>query len=249
MDRDSIIITRAWRRVTRRLVRCELLLLSSKPRRNAQHRMPQCSGFTRVKWVPPVNDFGELVARVRQGDERATTELVVRYERLVRRSARRFLGPKLRPYLDSVDVAQSVYRTLLLGLRHRRFNVSTPNQLAALALVLVKRKVARQWRSLRHELAARQGSPQASQLVTCLTHCAARRGETPAEVASRQEELSRMLQRLPVIERQLIELRLQGFTTAEAAAVLEIDPALLRVRLHRLRRKLQNTGLFRVLPI
>lgn len=44
-------------------------------------------------------------------------------------------------------------------------------------------------------------------------------------------------------ERRLIELRLEGCTTAEVARQLGLDPDVLRVRLGRLRRRLRQNGL------
>src|SRR5207249_8933282 len=91
-------------------------------------------------------EFTALLARSRGGDRDALTELVREYEAKVRVVAHVLLGPALRPYLDSIDLVQSVHRTLLLGLRQDKFDVSTPERLLALALTLVRRKVARQWR-------------------------------------------------------------------------------------------------------
>ena len=83
---------------------------------------------------PDADDaFAELIARVRRGDEQAAAELVHRYEGIIRRRARRLLGPALRVHLDSVDIAQSVNRTLLIGLRRASFAVSTPEELTRLA--------------------------------------------------------------------------------------------------------------------
>ena len=47
------------------------------------------------------------------------------------------LGPALRPYLDSLDLVQSVHRSLLLGLRQEKYDISSPDQIIALAVTLV----------------------------------------------------------------------------------------------------------------
>src|SRR5258708_3834180 len=91
-------------------------------------------------------EFTALLARARGGEQEALLQLVRQYESKVRLVARVLLGPALRPYLDSVNLVQSVHRSLLLGLRQDKFDVSTPENLLALALTLVRRKVARQWR-------------------------------------------------------------------------------------------------------
>src|SRR5262245_35944565 len=91
--------------------------------------------------LQPGDDFTGLLARVRRGDEAALAQLVARYEGIVRRAARNLLGPSMRPYLDSLDVVQSVHRSLLIGLRHDKFDISTPDNLIGLAVTMVRRKV------------------------------------------------------------------------------------------------------------
>ena len=60
--------------------------------------------------------FSDLVDRVRQGDATAISELIANYEEDVRLVARARLGPALQPYVDSVDLLQSVHKSLLAGL-------------------------------------------------------------------------------------------------------------------------------------
>jgi RNA polymerase sigma-70 factor (ECF subfamily) len=62
--------------------------------------------------------FADLLARARRQDPAALAELVQRYESRVRMVARVLLGPALRPYLDSLDLVQSVHRSLMLGIQH-----------------------------------------------------------------------------------------------------------------------------------
>ena len=62
-------------------------------------------------------DFSALLARARLGDDRAVADLVTHYQAIVRRAAHGMLGPAMRGQLDSMDVVQSVHRSLLIGLR------------------------------------------------------------------------------------------------------------------------------------
>src|SRR5438477_12507694 len=96
-------------------------------------------------------EFVTLLAQARQGDRSALAELSQQYEAKVRMVARVLLGPALRPHLDSVDLVQSVHRSLMLGLRQDKFDISSPDKLIGLALTLVRRKVARQWRHLQRQ--------------------------------------------------------------------------------------------------
>src|SRR5689334_16793890 len=87
------------------------------------------------------DDFAALLARARRGDREALEQLARQYEPKLRLVARVLLGPALRPYLDSLDLVQSVHKSLLVGLRQDKFAINTPENLLALALTLVRRKV------------------------------------------------------------------------------------------------------------
>ena len=83
-------------------------------------------------------NFTALLARAQGGDREALDQLTREYEPKLRLVARVLLGPALRPYLDSVDLVQSVYKSLLLGLHNRKFAFDTSENLLALALTLVR---------------------------------------------------------------------------------------------------------------
>src|SRR5436189_5502451 len=70
--------------------------------------------------------FEEILAKARTGDEAALSDLARQYEPEVRAVARVRLGPALRPYLDTMDLVQSVHRRLLVGLRNNMFAFSGP---------------------------------------------------------------------------------------------------------------------------
>ncbi len=184
-------------------------------------------------------DFTELLARARQGDSAAAGEIVRQYEPEVRILARVLLGPALRPVLDSVDLVQSVHRTLLVGLRGDKYEVSTPDRLLALALTVVRRKVARAWRKAKRQV--RPASTDPNELAALLASLGADSMD-PARTAQLNDAVRTVLGKLGESERRLIELRLLGHSTAEAARELGEDPDVLRVKLSRTRQKLRETG-------
>lgn len=191
----------------------------------------------------PADDFSELLNRARHGDKQAVERLIERYEPEIRVVARVRLGPALRPYLDSVDLVQSVHRSLMIGLRHNRFNISTPEQLVGLAITMIRRKVASRWRHLRRQQRlslADDDSRNLPQVLISLTSSSL----DPGDDANLRDEVERLFQHLSETERQLIDLRLDGNTTAEAARKLKQDPDVLRVQLSRLRKRLKKIGLF-----
>ena len=188
------------------------------------------------------DEFAELVTRAGQGEERALSELVRRYEPEVRLTARLLLSPALRPFLDSVDLVQSVHHSVMIGLRNARFDLTRPEQLLALALTIVRRKVARQWR--RVQRLKRQDVFDPKQTPFRLSQAFSTEVD-PTEEAQYAEQVEKIYSKLDSTERQLIELRLQGYSTADAARVLDLDPDVLRVRLHRLRQRLRASKLVR----
>lgn len=183
-----------------------------------------------------------LLECAQQGDEDALAHLMDCYEGVIRRAARGMLGPLLQSHLDSLDLVQSVHRTILGGLQKKRFTFSCPEQLIALALTLVRRKVARHWRKCKQEppqsnlsQMERMNSPAANSLST---------EWDPAEMAQFNDSIQHLLNHLDdKVDRQLLSLRLQGLSTADVARQLGLDSGFLRVRLGRLRQRLQEKGL------
>ena len=188
-------------------------------------------------------NFDELLRNARTGDEIAISELVRRYEPEVRMVARARLGAILRPHLDSVDLVQSVHKSLLLGLRAERYDISSPEKLVALATTIVRRKVARQWRKLkRQQRLSGQQHVDASDLQELLVSMSGSDSD-PAATAAVRDATAHVLQELSDVEKQVVELRLEGFTTVEVARELGLDADVLRVKLSRLRRRLRDRGL------
>jgi RNA polymerase sigma factor (sigma-70 family) len=156
--------------------------------------------------------------------------------------ARVLLGPALRPYLDSVDLVQSVHRSLMAGLRGDKFDISSPEKLLALALTMVRRKVARKWRHARRQ--QRQGGragdgSDLSNLLLSLQSTEA----NPASTAQLNDTVRHLCANLDATEQRMMQLHVEGHSTAEIAAELGINPVALRVRLTRLRPRLRAGGL------
>jgi RNA polymerase sigma-70 factor (ECF subfamily) len=193
---------------------------------------------------PPSQEFASLLARARQGDQDALAALVRLYEPEIRRVAHYRLGPALRPYLETLDLVQSVHRSLLPRLRRQEFNLSTPENLIGLAVRMLVRKVSRHSRRVRRqqELLERRldlGGAGDFQVAFRLPE-----GD-PARVALLRDLLRHVSSQLDdELDRRLLELRLEGHGTASAARELGLDPDSLRVRLHRLRQRLRQAGVF-----
>jgi RNA polymerase sigma-70 factor (ECF subfamily) len=186
-------------------------------------------------------EFTDLLARARGGDQQALALLVQQYEPKVRLVARVRLGLRLRPYLDSLDLVQSVHRSLMLGLRQGKFTITTPENLLALALTLVRRKVARHWRHLQRQRRLECGSAETGNLADMLTSLSNPRDD-PVQAAQFRDQVEHLCTLLNEADQRLLGLRLEGYSTAEIACALELSTVALHVRLTRLRQRLRANG-------
>ena len=187
-------------------------------------------------------EFAALLARVRQKDTEALAQLIRLYETDVRIAARVRLGAALRPYLDEVDVVQSVHRSLISGLNKDKFDFSSPEKLVALAVTLVQRKIARHWRHLKRQARVESGDPAGSDPKQGLLHLCTPDADPGSAVRSKAA-IERLLNSLDDIDRRLLTLRMDGYSTAEAAQIMGTGAGFLRVRLGRLRKRLLDDGL------
>jgi len=187
----------------------------------------------------PDTDFW---VRMRDADETALAAIVKEYEVEIRRAATMRIGPLLRPHLDSVDLVQSVYITLLKGLRDDKFHIAGPQELVALSAEIIRRKVAQVWKRLKRRTELNNnltGSREDDEHVIVN-----RDGEPdPMADAEMRDAIERIMQECDPADKKLLQLRLEGHSTAEAARALNADPDVLRVRLSRLRKRLTERGL------
>jgi RNA polymerase sigma factor (sigma-70 family) len=189
----------------------------------------------------PDLSFTELVRRAREGDKLALTELARTYESDLRIAARIHLGPALRPYLDTMDLVQSIHHSLMLGLQNNKFEFADSRSLIALAMKMVRRKIAHQWRRHRRQVRS-VGATSLDRPEDLLATLQCRR-ENPASEVELRDAIVRLWLELDDDDRELMELRLQGFSSAEAAKKTGKSPSAVRTRLHRLRKRLHDEHL------
>jgi RNA polymerase sigma factor (sigma-70 family) len=161
-------------------------------------------------------EFRHLLERVRARDEEAVTELIRRYEPAVRRMVRAWLRPwevRLRKVFDSADICQSVLAWFFLKGAPDRYDLSRPEDLRKLLLVMVRNRVFYQVRQHQYD-----------QRVVSLTDGAAGREAPPDEALARQELLEAISQSLTTEEADLAQRRLQGMSWGEIAAELGGTP-------------------------
>ena len=184
------------------------------------------------------SSFGDLIQQVRAGHQDAAAELVRRYESAIRRAVRfRLYNPRLRSLLDSVDICQSVLASFFVRTAAGQYDVDTPEQLVRLLTTMARNKLATHARK-KHVNAVRRLDDLAEAREPQSTE------PDPGDEASAQEVCRAALMRLNPDERELVELRNQGFDWASIAREKNSTPVLLRKRLSRaLDRVLHDVGL------
>lgn len=178
----------------------------------------------------------DLASRASAGDLDAQAALCQHYEREVRIASRVFLGSQLRPHLDSVDVAQSVHKSILAKLIEGKLVIHDSRRLIALACLIARRKIAKKWRKVRRQ--ERLPELQSQLIPASNSHT----GNSSAAENQLAMKLAAIRESVSEGERQLIDLRLAGLTTEQIARQLKIEPVALRVRWSRLCAKIRKSS-------
>jgi RNA polymerase sigma factor (sigma-70 family) len=174
--------------------------------------------------------FQALIGRVRAGDEEAATELVRRYEPMVRRAARvRLADPRLGRVLDSMDICQSVMASFFVRAALGQYELQTPDQLLKLLATMARNKMANQAHGQR---AARRDVRRVDHGAAAADDVAAR-GGTPSRQVAARELLDLARARLAPDELALLDLRQDGLDWAAIASGQGGSPEALRKKLAR----------------
>jgi RNA polymerase sigma-70 factor (ECF subfamily) len=161
----------------------------------------------------------ELLVRWRAGDEKAAGELFERYTQRLLAVARNRLSEKLARRLDPEDVVQSAYLSFFRGARDGRFVIERSGDLWRLLVGITVRKLHHQVqrhtagkRTLDREEVPEQ-TADGFELPTVFA-----REPSPDEAAALMDEIEELMRPLEAVQRQMLELRLQGYTLEEIAA-------------------------------
>lgn len=164
-------------------------------------------------------DASYLLRRTKAGDDEAAAELFGRFvDRLVGLAKSR-LSPKLARRVDPEDVVQSAYRSFFRRTQAGNFEVDDAEQLwrllAAITINKVRRTVKRNT-AQRRDVGAEESV--ASDLQPYLVGPEAiAREPSPEEANVLVEEMQRMLADLTPMQRGVLSLRLQRYSTEEVA--------------------------------
>jgi RNA polymerase sigma-70 factor (ECF subfamily) len=186
--------------------------------------------------MPDENPFTSFLRRIRAGDPDAAAELVRRFEPLIRREARlRLHDPGLRRLFDSMDICQSVLASFFVRTAAGQYDLDKPDDLVRLLVGMVCNKVKFQ---LRKHHAQRRDTRRLAESTPEELETAANDPGPSQRVASR-ELLDEFRQRLTAEERQLADLRGEGYQWADIATRLGGTP---KARCKQLARAVQRVA-------
>ena len=167
--------------------------------------------------------FAEFMGRIRAGDDQAARELVERYEPVIRREVRlRLRDLRLASRFDWTDICQSVMASFFVRAAAGQYELEQPDQLLRLLLVMARHKVSEQVR--RHRAGRRDyrrsetGGPQELEERSAAE-------PSPSRLVASRELLEEFRRRLTEEERQLADLRAEGYAWAEIVSKLGGTPA------------------------
>lgn len=166
--------------------------------------------------MPTPNEGRSLLDRVRAGDEDAARELHDRYVHRLLHLARVRISQRLAQRVDPEDVVQSVFRSFFHRVQHG--DVQLPDDDVGKFLVGVTvRKTLR--KIAFHRAAKRNPAHEAvgqdaidHGLLECLDE-----EPSPEATVAFLDELEHFFRRLTPEDRQILELRMQGYTNEEIA--------------------------------
>ena len=174
--------------------------------------------------------FLDLLKRVRLGDQDASSELVRLYENEVRRFIRyRLNSPRLRRFLDSLDVCQSVFAKFFVHMSDGDFDLRDPKQLQQLLLKMANNRLLDHYRKGAAKRRAGNETSLAAQTVDWVADNAA----GPAEQIEARELVDLVRGRLSSDERVLLDQWMQGDDWPVIATHVGASPEAVRKRFTR----------------
>ena len=167
--------------------------------------------------MPKKTEFERLMEEVSAGSEEAIWQLADAYTPYIIRSVRLSLSPKLRQKLDSQDIAQTLWASLLLG-RADLGKLKSPERLIAFLARAARNKVidrTRQLHTLNYDVSREQRLEDvAVRRSTSPRDVAAKplysRDATPSKLVSVRERWDSIVSTASKRDRRILELRLQG---------------------------------------
>jgi RNA polymerase sigma-70 factor (ECF subfamily) len=168
---------------------------------------------SRAVAAEPPSDHS-LLQRYRHGSEDAATQLYLRYAQRLRGLARAQLAPALLQRLDVDDIVQSVFGSFFRRARQGYYDVPGGEELWRLFLVMALHKIRGQ--AAYHRAAKRDVGRTEGEASGAAALEQAEGGDGGA-LAFLHLVIDEALGRLNPVQRQMVELRIEGYAVAEIA--------------------------------
>jgi RNA polymerase sigma-70 factor (ECF subfamily) len=181
----------------------------------------------------------ELVCLWRKGDEKAATELYRRYIQRLFHTVDLNLPQKMKVRLDADDICQSVFRSMFRRMRHGEFTFQDDADFWKLLVTVALNKLRNQVRNasagkrdVQRETPLDATSEPNPFLLNRLS-----RGPSVEEAAQFREIMERICEQLTSVERELLQLRAEGYLQQEIAERLNLSERTIRRMNERLRER------------
>ena len=174
-----------------------------------------------------------LVARLKDGDETAATELYRRYAARLHGMVDRQMSAGIRRTHEPDDIVQSAFRSLFRGVSSGSYDAPAGNSLwsllAVIAIHKVRRKVSRDRSVVAGSFVQMENEPSSFQ-------------EIPGTISEQQFEssLNEAIEFLQPHEREIVALRVQEFTVEEISERAARSCRTVERTLQRIREKLSE---------
>jgi RNA polymerase sigma-70 factor (ECF subfamily) len=162
----------------------------------------------------------QLIAEFQAGSESAAQALFDRYCERLMRLAKRRIGQRMTSRVDPEDVVQSAYRTFFTRVKNDEFSFHEQDDLFKLLVRLTVHKALRQ---IAYHRAAKRNPElealQSSNPQEFLQQISAESATPDMEVAL-LDEFEQFMGQLQPLDRDVLQLKLQGYSTVEIAEKL-----------------------------
>lgn len=186
--------------------------------------------------------FHHLIEQAAAGREQAAAQIVDQHTDALVRIARQRIGNKLGQRVEAEDILQSVYRSFFVRLQDGQFEIEKGKDLWNLLVRMTVNKICR--KATFHQREKRdfkqEQSPRNESSAVPLADLARTDEPGPEEAMLLVEAVEELLQDMREKDRPVVELRLQGYTTAEIANETGRAERSVRRILERLKANLQQ---------
>ena len=164
-----------------------------------------------------MSDDRDLVSNYQAWSESAARDLFDKYCERLMKLAKRRIGQRMASRFDPEDVIQSAFRTFFTRVKNDEFTFEQEDDLFKLLVRLTVRKTLR--RIAHHNAAKRNPNHEAAQRTDDVEPFSLLAGQAvpPDMEVALIDEFQLLIGQLPELDRQVLELKVQGYTTAEIA--------------------------------